>query len=188
MTFLVHPASCCGIMPITSLSDSTPSTTAPTPSARSHSNTGRIIGGVAGGIGGGITVIGVIATLFLRRKKHQKKWTSLKSLICDHSTLQTTPRTRGYQHSPDTGRNTTQNSTFPSSTPIVLNDHGASVEQVSGPNVIAPFSDGQLAPLSILPRSDVPQSLTDRGIRIWQEGVSLSRTNSFATTAPEQRS
>ncbi|KIM55202.1 hypothetical protein SCLCIDRAFT_11054 [Scleroderma citrinum Foug A] len=189
-------------MAITSLSDppsstlltSSPApTTAPAPSVTSHSDTWRIIGGVFGGIGGGILVAGAIA-LFRRRKRHQKILDLTEEpdpQSFDPLDDPSHPKMRP-AHGQD-GRNTTQNPTLPSSTPHVPNGHHASAEKVSGPNVIALFPDGQPAPSSVSPRADVPQSLTDEermpadrhaGIREWQRGVALSRTNSFATTAP----
>ena len=158
-------------------------------------DSGRIIGSVVGGIVG-IIVIGVIATLFLLRKKLQKKVDLTEEPDLRSFNPLDNPSHPGVSaHSPDTGRK------MPS--PFVPNGHHASVEQVSRPNVIAPFPDGRPAPSAILPRSNVSHSFTDEraevavgrvmermladrhaGIREWRRGIGLSRTNSFATTPP----
>ena len=148
------------------------------------SDTGTIVGGVLGGIA--IIVIGAIAVLFLRRKKHRNNSADADPRPFDpHTGAQSAP-------SPDTGHNTTQSSTSPSSPPLLPNRRHPSVEQISGPNVITPFppsqgsfssrrdrkrvlevsndgsslgqfspDDGRSAPSSTSPRNDIPQSLTD---------------------------
>jgi len=100
------------------------------------SDTGTIVGGVLGGIA--IIVIGAIAVFFLRRKKHRN------NLSADADPRPFDPHTGAQSApSPDTGHNTTQSSTSPSSPPLLPNRRHPSVEQISGPNVITPFPPSQ---------------------------------------------
>ena len=108
------------------------------------SDTGTIVGGVLGGIA--LVLISVIA-LCLRRKKRQNKInlsTDADPRPFDPHALYDPPYTGAQSaHSPDIGHNTTQNSTSPSSPPLVPNRRHPSVEQISGPNVISPFPSSQ---------------------------------------------
>jgi len=109
------------------------------------SDTGTIVGGVLGGIA--LIIIGVIAALFLRRKKRQNKIdlaADADSRPFDPHALYDPPHPRAQStHSPDIGHNTTQNSTSPSFPPLIPNRRHPSVEQISGPNVIVPFPPSQ---------------------------------------------
>ena len=148
----------------------------------SSSDTGIIVGGVLGGVA--LVIIGVLAVLFLRRKKRQNKvdlTAETEVRPFDPHALYDPP----YQssHRPGSGRNTMHNSSSP---PLVPNRRHPSIDQV---NVIAPFpssqgssssrrdrkqllglsndsssplpDDSQSAPSSTSPRGDIPPTLTD---------------------------